>query len=65
MEWKAHVDEASGETYYYNTVSGLTTWERPEGFASDDAMERIKGGVWGAFNKVANAAAKVRAATLC
>uniref|UniRef100_UPI00398F4301 rho GTPase-activating protein 27-like isoform X2 n=1 Tax=Pristiophorus japonicus TaxID=55135 RepID=UPI00398F4301 len=29
-EWESHVDEASGQPYFYNPVTGETTWEPPE-----------------------------------
>ena len=31
-EWKSHTT-AEGLTYYYNTRSGETAWERPDGAA--------------------------------
>ena len=31
--WQAVLDEASGATYYYNSETGETTWDMPEGFA--------------------------------
>mmetsp|Transcript_12924 Transcript_12924/g.17000 ORF Transcript_12924/g.17000 Transcript_12924/m.17000 type:complete len:422 (+) Transcript_12924:89-1354(+) len=27
--WREHVDSASGQLYYHNTLSGVTQWERP------------------------------------
>ena len=27
--WEAHEDESSGDTYYYNALTGETRWERP------------------------------------
>eukprot|EP00467_Chlorarachnion_reptans_P003602 CAMPEP_0114507256 /NCGR_PEP_ID=MMETSP0109-20121206/11906_1 /TAXON_ID=29199 /ORGANISM="Chlorarachnion reptans, Strain CCCM449" /LENGTH=117 /DNA_ID=CAMNT_0001685983 /DNA_START=318 /DNA_END=671 /DNA_ORIENTATION=- len=27
--WKARIDEGSGSTYYVNTATGETSWERP------------------------------------
>lgn len=32
-EWEERVDEDSGATYYYNSKSGESTWEKPAGFA--------------------------------
>lgn len=32
-DWQAAVDEASGATYYYNTVTGETQWEAPAGWS--------------------------------
>eukprot|EP00947_MAST-08B_sp_MAST-8B-sp1_P005946 g5946.t1 len=31
-EWTEHVDPTSGATYYYNSASGRTCWEKPEGY---------------------------------
>ena len=31
MEWEVHFDNDSGDMYYYNNVSGVTSWERPPG----------------------------------
>ena len=28
-EWKELPDDASGKTYYYNSLTGETTWESP------------------------------------
>jgi len=30
--WQSYVDEKSGDTYYYNTVTKETTWDRPADF---------------------------------
>ncbi|QIX02251.1 hypothetical protein AMS68_007768 [Peltaster fructicola] len=30
--WKEAVNQADGRTYYYNTVTNATTWEKPAGF---------------------------------
>ena len=29
-EWEQHVDDTSGESYWHNTATGETTWEKPE-----------------------------------
>jgi len=31
-EWEQRSDPATGRNYYYNTVSGVTQWEAPDGF---------------------------------
>lgn len=28
--WKSTIDPSSGNEYYYNTVSGEVTWDKPE-----------------------------------
>jgi hypothetical protein len=28
--WQAHLDESSGEYYYFNPDTGMTSWDRPE-----------------------------------
>ena len=32
--WEEHANEASGETYYHNTETNITTWEKPQGYVS-------------------------------
>jgi len=34
--WRAVVDEASGDVYYYNRKTRETTWDRPEGVEIDE-----------------------------
>ncbi|DBA01323.1 TPA: hypothetical protein N0F65_001828 [Lagenidium giganteum] len=31
-EWEKHIDESSNTAYYYNTRTGESSWEEPEGF---------------------------------
>ncbi len=31
-DWVAIPDKDSGECYYYNSKTGETTWDKPEGF---------------------------------
>ena len=33
-EWTEVLDEGSGQTYYFNSVTGESSWEKPEGFKS-------------------------------
>ena len=33
--WTAHVEEASGQTYYYNAEKGVSQWDPPEGWAAE------------------------------
>ena len=42
--WEAHVDPDSGDTYYHNTETDETTWDKPEGFVHDvvEVPEEIK-----------------------
>jgi hypothetical protein len=36
--WSQHLDEDSGEIYYYNRVSKLSQWERPKNFDGYEIM---------------------------
>jgi hypothetical protein len=36
-EWEQRVDETSGQTIYYNTASGVTQWEAPDGYIAPTA----------------------------
>ena len=29
-DWVAHLDDASGYTYYQNNLTGETTWDKPD-----------------------------------
>ncbi|CAJ1954685.1 unnamed protein product [Cylindrotheca closterium] len=41
VDWIEAVDEASGQTYFYNTVTGETSWEKPvELMQSDDEGDK-------------------------
>ena len=33
--WESHLDESSGNYYFHNPTSGVTTWEMPEASAAD------------------------------
>ena len=35
-DWVAHLDDASGYTYYQNNLTGETTWDKPEGFVDSE-----------------------------
>eukprot|EP00288_Rhodomonas_lens_P013459 CAMPEP_0177716106 /NCGR_PEP_ID=MMETSP0484_2-20121128/14343_1 /TAXON_ID=354590 /ORGANISM="Rhodomonas lens, Strain RHODO" /LENGTH=180 /DNA_ID=CAMNT_0019228135 /DNA_START=56 /DNA_END=598 /DNA_ORIENTATION=- len=45
-DWEELVDEASGSTYYWNRVSGETSWEKPAASAPAAAAQ---GGLRGPF----------------
>lgn len=37
--WASAIDEESGDIYYYNRITRITTWNRPMSFDSDDDDE--------------------------
>ena len=39
--WAETVDEASGDVYYYNETTGVTSWKRPGGEAGDRAISAM------------------------
>ena len=44
-EWVAYIDEASGQSYYYNTRTGATTWEEPDDYnygAAEDKYAAVR-----------------------
>ena len=44
-QWTATVDEASGETFYYNEQTGESQWEAPPGMAGDSQWGAAPPGV--------------------
>ena len=48
-KWKAVVDKASGDTYYFNTVTKETTWDRPAEYVE---KKRGRRGLSGLMAKV-------------
>eukprot|EP00941_MAST-03F_sp_MAST-3F-sp1_P006132 g6132.t1 len=51
MDWDAHADE-EGNIYYYNNVTGETSWDKPEGFVDAANADITEGGKEEhAFNK--------------
>ena len=38
-EWSAVVDDASGQTYYFNGMSGESQWEKPEGWVDEETED--------------------------
>eukprot|EP00980_Cylindrotheca_fusiformis_P026306 scaffold15772_cov162-Cylindrotheca_fusiformis.AAC.8 len=43
-EWVATFDESNGQTYYYNTVTKETTWEKPTSSVKDKANAVVEPG---------------------
>lgn len=39
--WEQYYDENTGRDYWYNATTQTTTWERPPGFAAEDAFDNI------------------------
>lgn len=39
-DWEEMTDESLGARYYWNTVTGETTWEKPEGMTGKESPER-------------------------
>ena len=37
--WESYVDDKSGDTYYYNTVTKETTWDRPANFVESSSSQ--------------------------
>lgn len=35
-DWTEEVDEASGEKYFYNNVTGESSWEAPPGYLAGE-----------------------------
>eukprot|EP00937_MAST-01D_sp_MAST-1D-sp2_P005032 g5032.t1 len=45
-EWTEHVDDATGDVYYYNTRTQETSWDPPPAGADDDADEEEDDDEW-------------------
>ncbi|XP_059725376.1 rho GTPase-activating protein 27 isoform X2 [Haemorhous mexicanus] len=45
-EWEQHVDEGSGQTFFYNSVTGETSWDPPSAGDTGSPRERLPGGTW-------------------
>lgn len=37
--WHQHIDDSTGDPYYYNSMTGATSWSPPLGFASSHNVE--------------------------
>jgi hypothetical protein len=53
--WARYTDEASGEEYYFNALSGESAWERPAGFSTprpqhgQAPLETMQGWTWAKY----------------
>lgn len=45
-EWEQHVDEGSGQTFFYNSVTGETSWDPPTAGDTGSPREIHPGGTW-------------------
>ncbi|NWY32259.1 RHG27 protein, partial [Pheucticus melanocephalus] len=43
-EWEQHVDQGSGQTFFYNSVTGETSWDPPSAGDTGSPRERLPGG---------------------
>ncbi|XP_064589954.1 rho GTPase-activating protein 27 isoform X1 [Zonotrichia leucophrys gambelii] len=44
--WEQHVDQGSGQTFFYNSVTGETSWDPPSAGDTGSPQERLPGGTW-------------------
>ncbi|XP_030919496.1 rho GTPase-activating protein 27 [Geospiza fortis] len=43
-EWEQHVDQGSGQIFFYNSVTGETSWDPPSAGDTGSPRERLPGG---------------------
>ena len=41
MGWEAYQDETTGNTYYHDSVSGETTWDKPDNYQDPAAVSKV------------------------